>query len=416
MNDQANPSPTAAKRARKRRLLRWIKRGLYAVVSVVLIVGAVRAFLPKPLAVDVATATRGPMDVTVDEDGKTRVVDRYVISAPLTGNVPRLALREGDLVEEGAVVTRISPTAPPLLDARTRAETEARLAAAIAGQRQATAQVSRAQTALEQARVNAARDRVLAERGALPRVEAEQSGFTETARSAELRSAEFAVKVAAQEAAVARAALGVLERKKGEEPSLELHAPVSGKVLRVLRQDEGVVTAGTSLVELGDPSTLEVVVDVLTRDAVHIEPGNPVRIHGWGGAPLEGRVQRIEPSAFTRLSALGVEEQRVNVVIRFESDRAAWKALGDGFRVEAQIITWRGDDVLTVPSSAVFRRGDAWAVYRVDEGRAILTPIEIGRRNARQVEIVKGLAPSATVIVHPSDRLTDDAKVEARAP
>ncbi len=249
----------------------------------------------------------------------------------------------------------------------------------------------------------------------MTRVAADNADFALRARTAELRSAEFGAKVAAQEVISVRAALGVVQRTASDEPGLELRAPASGQVLRVIRRDEGLVAAGTPLLELGDPATLEVVVDVLTRDAVLIEPGDPVRIHDWGGEPLRARVLRIEPSAFTRQSALGVEEQRVNVVIGLDEARAAWRTLADGYRIEASIIVWRGDDVLNVPASAVFRHGDGWAVFRIAGDRATITAVDLGRRNSRQVEVERGVTAGDVVVLHPSDRLSDGADVAPRA-
>lgn len=399
----------------KRRVKTWIKRGVLIAIAVGLVAAVIIAMLPKPIPVVVAEARREPLTVTVREDGKTRVENRYLVSAPLSGNMPRLELQPGDPVAEGAVLVRIAPTTPPLLDDRTRAEAQARLAAAVAGERQARAQVGLAQTAHDHAVREAKRQRPLADKGVTPARVAEDADFQRRVAAEELTAARFGAKVAAQQVASARAALGMLENKKRGDQALELPSPVAGQVLRVLRRDEGLVAAGTPLLEIGGLSTLEVVADVLTRDAVHIRPGARVSIERWGGdLPLAGYVNRVEPSAFTRISALGVEEQRVNVVIDFDEPPPEESGLGDGFRVEVHITTWHGEDVLTVPASAVFRHEDAWAVFRIADGTSQLVPVAIGQRNRDRVEITGGLEAGSRVVVHPSDRVRDGADVTIR--
>ena len=355
------------------------------------------------------------MKVTVNEDGKTRVKDRYVVLAPLTGNMPRLGRLPGDQVNAGDILTRVVPAAAPLLDNRTRAEARARLAAAQAARAQAQAQVQRARVAAEQAQRESERQQPLAQRGAVSEAEAERASYEARARAEELRSAEFGVRVAIQEVESARAALGLLTGGKGAEPHLEIPSPVSGRVLRVMRQDAGIVQAGTAIVELGDPASLEIVADVLTRDAVAIAEGAPVEIVRWGGEmALAGHVHRVEPSAFTRISALGVEEQRVNVVIDLDDSRDQWNVLGDGYRVEVAIEVWKGEDVLMIPASAVFRHDEKWAVYREEAGIARLTTITVGRRNERMVQVTSGLDEGASIVVHPSDRVSEGAAITAR--
>lgn len=414
-----------ARRRGGRTAMRWLKRLVLAAVAAGLVATVVVAMLPQPVAVDLDTVTRGPMRVTVDEDGKTRVEHRYTISAPLTGNMLRLGLRPGDAVAAEQVLARIVPTAPPLLDARTRAEAEARLAAAMAAHRQTQAEVGRARVAHEHARREAARQRNLAAHNAAPQMAVDQAAFEERARAEELTAAELGVKVAAQAVVSARAALGLLQgRGQGKAPGgvqeLAITAPVSGQVLRVLREDEGPVQAGTPLVELGDPASLEVVVDVLTADAVRIQPGAAVSLVRWsahddGAQALAAHVHRVEPSAFTRISALGVEEQRVNVVIDIDAPREQWQALGDGFRIETRIVVWEAADVLTVPASAVFREGERWAVYRVQDGIAHLMPVEVGQRNDARVQITSGLDAGDRIVLHPGDRIVEGVEVVPRS-
>ncbi len=405
-------------RKRNKAIKKWLKRAAWVIVGAAVIFMAVRAFMPKPVPVDAAKATKTKMVVTIDEDGKTRIKDRYVVLAPLTGNMVRIDFQPGDAVKHHAAIARILPTTPTLLDARTRSEARARLAAAIAGARQARALIGAANTAWQQAKADVKRNTPLAAKGAVSRVELERSQFLVRSRREELRSARFAARVASENVSSARAALGFLTKKKKgdkEEPQLVVTAPTNGSVLRVFRRDEGVVAAGTKLVELGDPSHVEVVADILTRDAVKIREGARVTIHRWGGGiPLKGHVHRVEPSAFQRISALGVEEQRVNVIVHIENDRKQWSALGDGYRVEVSIVIWQRDDVLTVPTSSVFRSKKGWAVFTIDKGKARLTPIQVGQRNPKQVQVLGGLSAGTEVVLHPGDQVSDGVRVSKR--
>lgn len=399
----------------RRGAVKWLKRGLWLAAGLALVSMIVVAFLPKPIPVDLVEVSRGELRVTVDEDGRTRVSDRYVVSAPLTGNIGRLELNPGDAVTEGAVLARFVPLARPLMDAQTRSEAEARVAAGTAQLRQARAAVERARAASTFAESQAERQRGLVERGSLSRDTLDRIQLEQRSRQEELTSAEFGVRVAAHQLEMARAALGRLDGGEGSDEQMEVSSPIDGVVLRVLHESAGVIAAGTPILELGDPSHLEIAVDVLTSDAVHIQPGQRVLIERWGGeGALDGHVRLIEPSAFTRVSALGVEEQRVNVVIDLDSEREAWARLGDGYRVETRIVIWDAEDVLRVPASAVFRHGDGWAVYRLAGQTAELTPVETGRRNGLMVQILEGLSESDRVIAHPSDRVTDGVQVVSR--
>jgi len=411
-------TPAAARPPRRPRsgaARRWLRRGLGASAVIGLVALIVVASLPSPVPVDVAAAARGRLEVTVDEDGRSRVKDRYVVSAPLTGNLARIELEPGDAVEAGAVLARLVPLAAPMLDARTRSTSEAQVAAAGAAQRQAAAQIERARAALEFARREAAQQRALRAGGAATDRDVERAELDERTAQADLTSAEFGARVAAYELATASAALGRLKQGgKGSGDEQEVRSPVSGRVLRVVTKNEGVVQAGSPLVEIGDPRALELTVDILTSDAVLVKPGCAARLEHWGGPPLAGRVRLVEPSAFTRVSSLGVEEQRVNVVIELTDPYPAWASLGDGYRVEARIVTWSSEDALTVPMSAVFRRGDGWAAYAVEDGKARLRPVEVGHRTDTRVEITSGLAEGDRVITHPSDRVTEGVAVQAR--
>ena len=403
-------------RARERRRLfaRRVRRSLLAIVVLGAAVAAVLALRPRPVPVDVARARRGPLVVAVEESGRTRVKDRYVVSAPATGNVSRLVLEPGDAVEEGDTLAEIAPALSPLLDQRTRAEAEARLGAALSALGQARAQTARAATAKELAERELARVRKLAEAGAIARQPFERAGFEARMRGEEHASAVFAGKVAAEDVRAARVALGRGDGSRHDR-HVDAFAPVTGRVLRVFQKSAGLVAAGTPLIEVGDPAALEIVVDLLTTDAVQVRPGTEVVIQAWGGAgPLAGRVRLVEPSGFTRPSALGVDEQRVNVVIALTDPRARWETLGDGYRVETRIILWQANDVLKAPQGAVFRHGDGWAVFRIDGGKAALVPVRIGHRGETEVEILSGLSPDDAVAVHPGDRVKTGARVEAR--
>jgi HlyD family secretion protein len=394
---------------------RWLRRGLLLSFGAGLALAIALAWMPRPVPVEIAQVEAGSLRVTVDEDGQARVKDRYVVSAPLGGSLGRIDLEPGDAVGQGRVIASIVPSMPPLLDERTRQGTEAQLASALAAQRQARAQTERARAALEFAETDGARTRELFQRQSVARATFDRALFAERTARAELDSSRFAAKIADHEVEMARAALRHIgATRRGVADRLEVTAPIAGRVLKVLHESEGVVQPGAPLVELGDPAALEITVDVLTSDAVRIVPGARVDVTRWGGDALEGRVRRVEPSAFTRLSALGVEEQRVNVQIDLTSPRDRWQRLGDGYRVEVQIAVWESERVAKVPASAVFRRGQGWAAFRVEAGVARLTPIEIGHRTSREVEVVRGIEPGARVIVHPSDRVVEGVEVAQR--
>jgi HlyD family secretion protein len=422
MTMNANVTPLAAPSVRKesiqatrhRTLARWLRRGAALSVALALLGFIVYAWVPKPIAVDVVTARRGSMRVTVDEVGKTRVKDRYAVSAPLTGSVERIVLRPGDEVKAGQVLAHLLSTEPPLLDARTRAQSEARVATATANRLQALAAVERAQTAAEHAGHDLENAERLAKSGAVSSEDAEHARVDKRLRDEELASARFALQVTDHELEVARLALRRSGRAKNDE-TIDIVSPVAGRVLRVIQESAGVVQGGAPLVEVGDPTALEIVSDVLTTDAVNVHSAARVAIERWGGDhALQGHVRTIEPSAFTRVSALGVEEQRVHVVVDLDDPQDAWAALGDGFRVELRIVTWEGANVLAIPSSAAFRRGDGWAAFVASEGVARVRPITPGRRNAADVQVLMGIDEGARVLVHPTDRVEDGVRIEAQ--
>jgi len=399
---------TSTPRRRRHRLRRWGKRIGLAALGLAIAGGIIRAWLPKPIAVELGAARRIALDVEVAEEGQTRVRDRFVVSAPISGILQRIELQPGAPVACGDVLARIAPPDPALLDDRARGEAAARLTAAIARHRRAGTAVARAAVARDAAVREADRARTLARQHAIPAAERERAELEEQLAMRDLAAAEAERAGAEAEVAAVRAVLGTGAPRTPRE-LVPIAAPAAGRVLRVLRDSAGPVAAGAPLLDVGDPRALEVVVDVLSSDAAQIAPGMEVSIEGWGGAPLRGSVRRVEPSAFTRISALGVEEQRVNVIVPIADPPPS---LGDGFRVDARIFTWRGAGVLAVPASAVFRDRDRWAVYAVEDGRAWLRPIELGARGRLDVEVAGGLAEGTEIVLHPGDRVTDGVRVQ----
>ena len=402
-------------RERTRKLMRRVRQGLLAFLVVAAGLAAAFSLRPRPVPVDLAKVIEGPLLVAIQESGVTRVKDRYEVSAPVTGRVSRLLLDVGDLVKEGDTLAEIAPALSPLLDERTRAEAEARLGAAMSALDQARSQTARAKTAAQLAEQDLGRSQKLAAAGSIAAQALEQAEFAVRMRLEELASANFSAKVASEEVRVARVTLGRDGERAPADRHVDVLSPVAGRVLRVRQKSAAVVQAGTPLIEIGDPQALEVVVDLLTTDAVHIKPGTEAVIEGWGGdLPLAGRVRKVEPSGFTRPSALGVDEQRVNVVIALTDPQANWAALADGYRVEARFVLWQSSRVLKAPQGAVFRYHEHWAVFRIDRGTAHLIPVQIGHRGETDVEILSGLEAGMTLAVHPGDRVKDGVRVEAR--
>lgn len=395
-------------RAARRAAARWGRRGALAALVLGALALIVYNWLPKPVAVETARVVRGPLEVTVEEEGKTRVRDRFVVTAPISGNLERIQHEVGDAIAKGETIARIQPPDPALLDPRSRDEAEARLAAAVAQERAAATAIARAEAARGVAVREAERTRKLSASGAVTITERERDELNERVAEADLAAARQQRRAATAQVAAARAVLG-----QGGEPhgaGFPVTSPAAGRILRLVRDSAGPVAQGAPLVELGDPHALEVVIDVLSSDAARIVPGMRAEITAWGGdRPLTGTVTRIEPSAFTRISALGVEEQRVNVIVALPDAPAS---LGDGFRVEGTIILWRGE-ALTVPANAVFRDRGQWAVYTVAGGRAHLRHIEVGRRGRLAAEVTRGLSAGDLVILHPGDQVADGGKVSA---
>ena len=390
---------------------------------VLLVIGAAAAagaiawsLIPRPIPVETAKVTTGRFVATVDEDGKTRVRERYVVVSPLAGRSTRIRLKVGDAVTSDDIITSILPTPAPLLDPRSRREAEERLGQAEANRERARAMLERARAQAVQAKTDLDRTRTLVERGAATTQALERAELAMRVADRDLRAAEFLDHATEHEVDQAKALLARYDQGgQALDERWNVTAPVAGAILKVLQESETIVTPGMPLVEIGDPRDLEVVVDVLSTDAVEIQSGAEVTIERWGGPGiLAGRVRRVEPTAFTKISTLGVEEQRVNVLIDVVSSPDAWSGLGDGYRVEARITVFSRDDATIVPTGALFRIGTQWHVFVVNNGRAERRPIEVLRRSGRVAAITSGLSAGETVIVYPSDRLAPNARVEPR--
>jgi HlyD family secretion protein len=398
---------------------RSAKRLVTAAFLLLAAAALVYAFLPGPVPVDLAPVTRGPLRVTVDEDGKTRIKERYVVSAPLAGRMLRIDLHPGDKVSAGkTLLAALEPTDPALLDVRARAEAEARVKAAEASRTLAEAKLGRAREARELAAHDFGRTKRLITSRSVSEEAYEGAEHRDRMAEEELRTADFSARVAAFELEQARAAL--LRTRPSGAPAtgdgrFEIHSPVAGEVLRVFQESAGVVPAGTRLLEVGDPADLEVEVDVLSNDAVKVAPGARVLLEHWGGErPLQGRVRLVEPSGFLKISALGVEEQRVNVIVDLVGPPEERRRLGDAYRVEARIVVWEGESVVKAPAGALFRQGDEWAAFVAERGRVRLRTVHPGRSNGLETEIANGLAEGEQVVLHPGDRVVDGVAVRPR--
>jgi HlyD family secretion protein len=373
------------------------------------------AFAPRPLEVETAQVAEGPFEASVDEDARTRLRDRYVVSAPLAGRLDRIELREGDAVAAGAVVATLTPALSPLLDERSLRELRARVDAAQAGVERAAARVEGAKVAVLQARNDARRSEELARQGFVAPTKLESDRLALLAAQKDQDAALAERHVATHEVAQARAALGAVQRGGG--PAFAVRAPVAGRVLRVVQASEASVALGQPLLELGDTAHMEVVAELLTTEAVKLKPGQAVHIERWGGAgELQGRVRLVEPGAFTKVSALGVEEQRVRALIDLASPAEQWRSLGDGYRVGVRIVVQAEPRALQVPLAAVFPRSDAAgvAVFAVDGPRARLQPIEVAARSATHAWVRGGLAVGSRVVIYPPATLMDGARVRTR--
>jgi HlyD family secretion protein len=395
----------------------WRKHPGIAISSLIILVLLVWGFWPRAVVVDMAAAKKATFTLTIEEEGRTRVIDRYIVSAPVDGVTCRIDLDVGDTISQGEVLVNITPLQSQVLDPRSQAQAKAQVEAAESALHAAEEKAAGAKAAAELAVKEEARLRKLAEQGLVPKDVHEKAQTEVITTNAVRRSALFAVDVARHELQAAESVLEYAGAKHvaGSATGVPVTAPITGQVLKVDHKCEGVVRTGDALLEVGDTSVLEVIVDVLSDDAVRIKPGMRVIFDRWGGEqPLEGVVRVIEPVGFTKISALGVEEQRVWVIADFMSPKEQWQSVGDGYRVEARFIVWQQDDVLQIPASALFRYKEGWAVFMVEHGKAQVRQVEVGRRNGLQAQILSGLTEGDSVIVHPGDDIEDGISVKAR--
>ena len=401
----------------------WKNLGKHPVISsiiVLIVVLLVWGFWPQPVFVEAIEAKRAPLTITIEEEGRTRVIDRYIISAPVDGVACRQDLEVGDEVTQGQVLLGITPLESQVLDPRTRAQTKAQIAAAESALHAAEEQAEAAEASAKLAVIELKRLKPLVEKGVISNDDYDKAATQVQTSSAAQRSADFQVEVARYELQAAKTVLehtatDRLAAKNAPAERIPVVSPIDGKVLKVNRECEGPVRTGDSLLEIGDPSVLEIEVDVLSADAVKIKPGMKVLFERWGGEkPLEGVVRLIEPVGFMKVSALGVEEQRVLVISDFTSPAEQWQRVGDGYRVEARFILWHEDDVLQVPASSLYRHRDGWAVFVVKNHHAERRMVEVGQRNGLVAQILDGVNEGEAVVNHPSDSVEDGVRVTGR--
>lgn len=393
---------------------RWI---IIIAVSAVAIFIIAYGFIPRPVPVDAVKASRGSMSVTIDEEGKTRVKERFVISAPVPGFMRRIELEVGDPAKKGQKVIELEPLRSAVLDPRSRAEAEASVSSARSALKAAEENVRAAEAEADYARKRLERLKNLYAENLISKDIFDQADSEAKRTEANRISTEAAVKVAHSELDKAEATLGysIAEGITDRSHIIAIRTPVEGRILKIHRESEGVVNTGEPLIDIGDPRKLEVKVDVLSADAVNIRPGTPVLFERWGeDPPLTGKVRVVEPAAFTKISSLGVEEQRVLVIADITSLPESWQRLGDGYRVEARFIIWEGKDVLQIPASALFRKANGWAVFVIKNSKASQRTVEIGHRNGLVAEIISGLTEGEMVITHPDDSIKEGKRVHLR--
>jgi HlyD family secretion protein len=394
----------------------WRKHPVITLVSVLIIGLLTWGFWPQPVFVETVAVQRGPLTITIDEEGRTRVIDRYVIAAPVDGVACRQQLKVGDDVTQGEVLLGITPLASQVLDPRSREQARAKVAAAESSLSAAEQQAQAADAAAKLAVIERNRLKPLVEKGVISSDVYDKAATEVQTTAAAKRSAVFSVDVAKYELQAAKSVLDYTAATDGEPAErVPVKSPIDGKILKVVRECEGPVRTGDMLLEVGNPSILEVEVDVLSADAVKIQPGMKVQFDHWGGdEPLHGVVRNIEPVGFTKVSALGVEEQRVWVICDFTSPEEQWQRLGDGYRVEASFILWHQDDVLQVPASSLFRYQQGWALFVDENSRAKRRVVKVGQRNGLTAQILEGVSEGEKVINHPSDDVEDGRRVKER--
>lgn len=392
---------------------------LWSIIALAVVTGLSLTFIPQAVTVDLITLEHSSMTVTVDEEGETRVHDVFVLSAPVAGRVQRIEAHVGDVVAAGqTILASIEPGDPTLLDPRSEAQAKAAVQAAKSARALALAEVEQAQAELDFAKAEFDRAHELIADNTISQRDVDNANRTYKTGKAALATARAGLQMRNFELEQARAQLLSpidTQALHGKCACIPITAPVSGRVLKIPNTSERVVAAGEPLLEIGDPAELEIVVDFLSADAVQIEAGQRVIIDRWGGEqPLEGRVRRVEPFGYTKVSALGIEEQRVNIVVDLVSAPDQWQRLGHGYQVEVRVVLWEQDQVLTVPLTALFRNRENWAVFVAKNGRAELREVELGQRNGLVAEIAVGLDPADQVILHPSDRVLDGVRITAR--
>lgn len=398
---------------------KWMKRILGAIVLGLVIAGLVWFAWPQPIPVDLAIVSKGPMEVTVDDEGKTRVRDIYTVSAPLAGAVLRVPGGVGDqVIANETVVAVMRPAIPGFHDVRSHEELQALLAAAEAAVTQAEQEVHRIEAVLGTSRSDLQRAEALGRTNTIPVKALEKARADVVTNEAALAGAKAQLEVRRSERASAAARLPEpsADGADSDDPAccVQIRAPVTGRILKISQESEAVVQAGTPLIDIGNPSDLEVVADLLSTDAVLVTSGASVQIDGWGGPPIRGRVARVDPAGFVKISALGIEEQRVRTTIDFVDPPEAWSRLGHDYRVIVHIPIWSVSEAITVPVAALFRKEEDWAVFAVKNGQTHLTPVQIGQRNSRVAEVISGLSVGDRVVLHPSDRIQEGVSVSKR--
>ena len=398
---------------------RSVRARTVAIVAALVLVLAllVVLFSPDPQLVDLASAARGDMAVTVSSEGRTRVKQEYQVTAPVGGRLLRVLLKAGDqVVANETLIATIEPPPPQFNDVRSQAENEARVHAAESALAQASVELERARSQLDFAEADVVRYKDLAARGVTPARSMEQYALEADVRRKALVIAQRAVDQKTSELQQIKASLmgPSGEQSAEQQRPIEVRSPITGRVLNVLQESETVVQPGQTILTMGDPKKIEVMLEMLSEDAVKVREGDTATLEGWGGAPLHMRVRRIEPFGYTKISALGIEEQRVHVLLDFTDPPEKWASLGHGFRVVGKVQIWDGKQVLKLPMGALFRDGDRWAVYKVDDGRARLQHVDLGHLNETEAEVLGGVDAGDQVILHPSDRISDGVPVRQR--
>jgi len=400
-----------SRRSLSRKVLFWSAVGA-------LVLAMIYALQPRAVEVETGVVRQGALTVYVSEEGKTRIRNRHIVAAPVAGSMQRVTLKAGDAVKTGeTVLTRIEPTLSPLLDARARSQAQARVDAATATRSRANEDIEMSRTGLKYAQANWDRIKNNTDKGTVSDTDRDTFQREAEMKTREVRSAEFALQVANFELEQAKAALQQIDQPStGGGAFIEVRAPVSGVVLKVQQESATIVAPGAPILEIGDPTDLEIEAEILSRDAVTIKPGALVTVEQWGGdEPAKARVRRVEPAAFTKVSALGVEEQRVLVLSDFTEQTPALKALGDRYRVEVRVAVWHSDDTLLVPAGALFREGSEWKTFLFDAGHAKAVVVKAGRTDGKFTQVLEGLKKGDEVLMHPPDTVRDGTSVVKRA-